>query len=200
MSEFQAKCSHNSFSQQDYYKQLQFDYKNIYQGGCRMLEFDLALKETNEAHDKQEDLTFTLVNELKIVYDFHKENKEHLPIFVTLNLKPWILSFDLESDQFYQNLENQILQVFQKDEDIYYPGQMLKGEENLYNAVQKYGQIKIGDIVGKVVFILDAALYNMKNQKFIQFYQNYHNDIKDRLMFATLDSRLAQGSYKRQKK
>lgn len=27
---------------------MKFDYKNIYHGGCQMLEFDLALKEINE--------------------------------------------------------------------------------------------------------------------------------------------------------
>ncbi|KRX07497.1 PLC-like phosphodiesterase, TIM beta/alpha-barrel domain [Pseudocohnilembus persalinus] len=205
LNQLQAKCSHNSFSQSDYYRQLAFNDQKLQQGGCLMLEFDLALKQAdtdnqNEkytiyvAHDENEKPQYTLAHDLKSVYNYHADYPQHLPIFITLNFKSWILDFDLESDKFYQSLEKTLTSVFRL-EDIYQPNHQLQGEDNLFYSIQKYGQPQISEMLGKMVFILDAEQYNLQNNQMNSFYQSYHSKINDKLMFVTFDARLVQNKY-----
>ncbi|KRX07496.1 hypothetical protein PPERSA_11045 [Pseudocohnilembus persalinus] len=114
LNQLQAKCSHNSFSQSDYYRQLAFNDQKLQQGGCLMLEFDLALKkgELDEkytiyvAHDENEEPQYTLAHDLKSVYYYHVDYPQHLPIFIGLSVLQEAKQLNLVTRGYLLNTES----------------------------------------------------------------------------------------------
>ncbi|KRX06340.1 PLC-like phosphodiesterase, TIM beta/alpha-barrel domain [Pseudocohnilembus persalinus] len=219
LNKIQGKCSHNSYDYGNYYRQLSFDEEKPYQGGSLMLEFDIMhdidedklqkfqtnSKEFSEnSENKQQLYTFymshmqrshtgeSLQSALSHLKQYSQDHKNHLPIFVTLNIKPQLLERETYRNQFFYSLEQSILQVIGKDQ-IYTPAQLLNGEKNLFEAIQKNGYPETEKVLGKFIFILDAEQTDIENQIFIEFYKSYvNNNIDKNILFGTLDARLIQ--------
>ncbi|KRX07685.1 PLC-like phosphodiesterase, TIM beta/alpha-barrel domain [Pseudocohnilembus persalinus] len=212
LTQVTAKCSHNSYEIGQVQEQLQFNETHPYQGGSQMLEFDIFPQNiTDEAlnNDTQEQQQYifytfhdqpksleecqTLSNFLDDIKEYHTNNKNHLPIFVTLNIKQWITEqYTLDAKIFYKNLEQTILNAFSID-DLYIPDDLLNGEQNLFTSVQKYGFPKVSALLGKIVFLVDCAQGGNETPKYTEFIQYYlEQDISRNLMFNTFDSRLIQ--------
>ncbi|KRX06336.1 PLC-like phosphodiesterase, TIM beta/alpha-barrel domain [Pseudocohnilembus persalinus] len=207
LSRIQTKCSHNSYDIENYYEQLTFDNKKPYQGGVLMLEFDIYPKininstiqqkyKMGLAHTKDDKEEKPLINALQEVNEYLQDNPQSLPIFITLNIKEWLLDLIESPKVFFDSIEFEFLEIFSQNQ-IFTPKQILQGEKNLYDAIIKFGQPKVSQMLGKIVIIIDPAQSNLKNQKeFQEIIDYYTNDLSDKLMFATLDSDLIQnGDY-----
>jgi hypothetical protein len=118
----------------------------------------------------------TLRSCLGEVKDWSKYERTHHPIFVFLELKdsPKLT----QKWSFFQNLEHQILSVFNRD-DLLIPDDIRGSSFTLKQAIQTKGWPKIDDVRGKVVFVLlDEGAHR----------DNYTFDapaLQKRLMFTT---------------
>ncbi|KRX06339.1 PLC-like phosphodiesterase, TIM beta/alpha-barrel domain [Pseudocohnilembus persalinus] len=168
LSNIQGKCSHNSFDKGSYYNQLKFSANTAYQGGCIMLEFDIVHKMNKYdnsyvffiSHDENYIVKERLSQGLQQVYKYHKNNKDHLPIFLTINLKDWVLNqndIQLDYQDFFENLEGQFLQIFEKD-DIFIPKQLLRGEKDLFRSIQKKGDMQMNFLCTDNVYNTEYAV------------------------------------------
>ncbi|KRX06337.1 PLC-like phosphodiesterase, TIM beta/alpha-barrel domain [Pseudocohnilembus persalinus] len=204
LSQLQAKCSHNSFEAGNYYEQLNFNKNTPYQGGSLMLEFDIMhdiqenseeygyyMSHLQESHDGQ-----TLLDGLQQVQDFHNQNQDHLPIFLTINIKPQLrnLEYGFNPEKFYYGLERTIVSALNIN-DIYTPAELLNGEKNLFEAVTNNGYPQVQQLLGKIFIVLDVSQEDNNDPLFYQFYENYINQVEQSLMWGTLDTKLIQRTY-----
>ncbi|KRX01785.1 PLC-like phosphodiesterase, TIM beta/alpha-barrel domain [Pseudocohnilembus persalinus] len=212
LTQITAKCSHNSFDIGRIQDQLTFNETHSYQGGSQMLEFDIfPQNNTDELFNPQQEYIFytfhgipksldeclTFNGQLQDIATYHENNSQHLPIFVTLNVKQWIIEeYTLDTQTFYESLEQSILNVFDQ-QDLYIPNNLLNGESNLFSSIQKNGFPIVSELLGKIIFIVDSSYQQDEKAeftKFIQYYLEY--GLETKLMFNTLDTRIIQnGKY-----
>ncbi|KRX07686.1 Nucleic acid-binding, OB-fold [Pseudocohnilembus persalinus] len=106
----------------------------------------------------------TFNSQLEEIAQYHKNNNQHLPIFITLNIKKWIIEkYNIDTHAFYNSLEKSILNVFSKNE-LYLPIDLLNGEQNLFTSIQKNGFPKVSELLGKIqqfTILKEAQQFNL---------------------------------------
>lgn len=126
----------------------------------------------------------TFVSALEAVRDWSKENKNHVPVMILVELKdrrevpfgPVPVKFDRKQ---MDALEKEILVVFRK-EHLLVPDQIRGGEKSLRDAVLKKGWPLLSEARGKVFFCLD----NEGGHR--EVYLNGNESLQNRLLFVSV--------------
>lgn len=126
----------------------------------------------------------TLRNALRELNDWSSSNREHVPIFILLELKDETFSPRLRPDKWNRDdligLEKEILAELPLDR-ILTPSKVKGNAKTLRERILKEGWPTLGESRGKFVFLLDNESGPLKD------YMQMHPDLQDALIFPSLN-------------
>ncbi|HVR95009.1 MAG TPA: Ca2+-dependent phosphoinositide-specific phospholipase C [Thermoanaerobaculia bacterium] len=191
----QQKGSHNTEQRNETLAQaLFFDSQQPYQGGCRNLEFDLVLPETDLGANDDWPSTLqhggsydwklaTLYDALMILHDWHLANPGHDVVTVTLDLKN-----APGSDATYTAKVEETFTATLGAENLYTPGMLQRDAATLLAGARAYGWPSVDDLRNKFILVFtgsdgDSAV--ARRRRYLS------QDTRTRLAFVDIDQRTA---------
>lgn len=164
-NQIQIKASHNSYvdAMPALPTQLSFNVNDPAKDGCLGLELDIWRRTSKYIpHESIEEDYFTVSHgngrKIKLKYfldilkTWHETEKQHYPVFVTLDIK----SYSGNYDKFHEEIDT-YLQLYFGNDKIFMPNAMMPDPKaGLYDNARVYGWPKIESMLGKFLFCLSG--------------------------------------------